>query len=43
MVKHMAILEQKITLKNSCGLIRKAKDIFAPVKDAITNSLVLEK
>jgi len=39
MVKHMEILEQKITLMNSCGLISKAKDIFAPVKDAITNSL----
>lgn len=35
----MTILEQKITLKSSCDLIGKNKDIFSPVKEAITNSL----
>lgn len=35
----MEILEQKIKLKNSCELIGKSKDIFSPVKEAITNSL----
>lgn len=35
----MEILEQKITLKNSCALIGMAKDIFSPLKEAITNSL----
>jgi hypothetical protein len=34
----MAILEQKINLKNSCKLIGKSKDIFAPIKEAIINS-----
>lgn len=37
--KSMEILEQKITIENSCNLIKKSKDIFAPVKEAITNSL----
>jgi hypothetical protein len=35
----MEILEQKITLKSSCDLIGKGKDIFSPLKEAITNSL----
>lgn len=35
----MEILEQKIELKNSCELIGKSKDIFSPIKEAITNSL----
>jgi hypothetical protein len=35
----MAILEQKITLRDSCRLIGRAKDIFAPLKETITNSL----
>jgi len=35
----MRILEQKITIRNSCSLIGKAKDIFSPLKEAITNSL----
>jgi len=35
----MEILEQKITIRNSCSLIGKARDIFSPIKEAITNSL----
>lgn len=35
----MEILEQKITIENACNLIKRSKDIFAPVKEAITNSL----
>ena len=35
----MTILEQKINIENSCNLIGKAKDVFAPIKEAITNSL----
>lgn len=35
----MPIAEQKITLKNSCNLISKSKDVFSPLKEAITNSL----
>ncbi len=35
----MKILEQKITIENSCSLIGKAKDPFSPIKEAITNSL----
>jgi hypothetical protein len=35
----MEILEQNITVKNSCTLIGKAKDIFSPLKETITNSL----
>ena len=35
----MKILEQKITIENSCNLIGKAKDAFAPIKEVITNSL----
>jgi hypothetical protein len=35
----MEILEQKITIRNSCFLIGKAKDTFSPLKEAITNSL----
>jgi len=32
-------LEQNISIKNSCTLIHKSKDIFSPLKEAITNSL----
>jgi len=32
-------LAQTITIENSCNLIGKSKDIFAPIKEAITNSL----
>jgi len=41
----MEILTQKITLKSSCNLINKSKDIFSPLKEAITNSLdaILER
>ena len=35
----MEILKQTIALKDSFPLIGKAKDIFAPVKEAIANSL----
>ena len=35
----MEILEQRIKLIDSCQLIRKSKDIFAPIKETITNSL----
>lgn len=35
----MRILEQKIELKNSCELIGKSKDVFSPLKEAVTNSL----
>jgi len=35
----MEILEQKITIERSCSIIKKSSDIFAPVKEAITNSL----
>ena len=34
----MAKLEQKITLQDSCNLISKSKDIFAPIKEAMRNS-----
>jgi hypothetical protein len=34
----MEILEQKIGLEDSCKLIGKSKDIFAPLKEAIINS-----
>jgi DNA topoisomerase VI subunit B len=32
------ILSKKITLQNSCDLIGKTKDVFAPIKEAIINS-----
>ena len=35
----MKKLNQTITIENSCNLIGKAKDVFAPMKEAITNSL----
>jgi hypothetical protein len=35
----MEILHQKITLEDSCRLIGAASDAFAPLKEAITNSL----
>jgi len=35
----MKILEQTIKIENSCDLIGKSKDVFAPLKEAITNSL----
>ena len=35
----MEILEQKITIENSCSIIGKAKDPFSPIKEAFTNSL----
>ncbi|MDR2651103.1 MAG: hypothetical protein LBC68_02135 [Prevotellaceae bacterium] len=34
----MPTLKHEITIENSCGLIRKSKDVFAPIKEAITNS-----
>jgi len=37
--EHMEILEQRIKIENSCDLIGKSKDVFAPIKEAITNSL----
>lgn len=35
----MGRLDQKITLRDACNLIGKSKDIFSPIKEAITNSL----
>jgi hypothetical protein len=35
----MAMLEQTIKIENSCNLIGKSKDVFSPIKEAITNSL----
>ncbi len=35
----MEILQQKITIENSCSIIGKAKDPFSPIKEAFTNSL----
>ena len=35
----MRILEQKIKLKNLCELIGNSKDVFSPLKEAVTNSL----
>ena len=35
----MKKLNQTITIENSCNLIGKAKDVFSPIKEAITNSL----
>jgi hypothetical protein len=34
----MPTLKHEITIENSCSLIRKSKDVFAPIKEAITNS-----
>lgn len=33
------VLEKKISIKDACNLIGKAKDVFAPIKEAVTNSL----
>lgn len=38
-MKSMEILTQKISLGNSCDLIDKSKDVFSPVKEAVTNAL----
>lgn len=33
------VLDKKISIKDACNLIGTAKDVFAPIKEAITNSL----
>lgn len=35
----MALLEQKITIEDSCSIVKKAKSPFAPIKEAITNAM----
>jgi len=35
----MKKLKQTISIENSCNLIGKAKDVFSPIKETITNSL----
>ncbi|MDR2171321.1 MAG: hypothetical protein LBP59_14355 [Planctomycetaceae bacterium] len=34
----MQTLKHEITIENSCKLIRKSKDVFTPIKEAITNA-----
>lgn len=35
----MAVLEQKITIEDSCSIVKKAKSPFSPIKEAITNAM----
>jgi hypothetical protein len=35
----MSILEQKISLNSACSLIKKSNDHFAPIREAVANSL----
>jgi len=35
----MPTLEQKISINSACSLIKKSKDCFAPIREAVSNSL----
>lgn len=38
-MENKEILEQKITIEDSCSLVGKAKSPFSPIKEAVTNAM----